>query len=165
VTLSPKARVFWPVLLIVLIGDYTTKQLAEAYLAPAHVPHHIAGDVVRLTLAHNGGAAMGLSLGRYSRLALSLAALFVLGVLGRMYFHTPGTARLRAAALALVIGGAIGNLASRLLSPYGVTDFVDLGLGSWRFYTFNVADVGITLGALLFLASVSWEIRAGRGAA
>ena len=47
---------FWPVLLTLLVADCTTKELAETYLAPEATPH-----VVRLTLAHNPGAAMGLS--------------------------------------------------------------------------------------------------------
>ncbi len=73
----PKTRVFWPILLTLLIADCASKKLAETYLAPEHTPHEVVGSVVRLTLAHNVGAAMGLSLGPYSRLGFSLAALLV----------------------------------------------------------------------------------------
>jgi signal peptidase II len=53
-------------------------------------------------------------------------------------------------ALGLLLGGAMGNLADRLRLGY-VVDFVDLGIGSWRFYTFNVADSAITGAVLLLL--------------
>jgi len=154
---SPRARVFWPILTSLLIADCTTKQLAETYLAPEHTPHEVAGSVVRLTLAHNSGAAMSLSLGRYSRIGFSLAALLALFVLVRPYLATPAHARRRAAALALLVGGALGNLLNRVLSPRGVTDFIDIGVQSWRFWTFNLADAGITIGAVLLLVVLSRE--------
>ena len=154
--LSPRARVFWPLVLTLLMADCTTKELAENFLAPEQTPHEVAGSVVRLTLAHNAGAAMSLSLGRFSRAGFSLAALITLLVLARLYCATPRTDRRRAAALALIVGGAVGNLGNRLLSPRGVTDFIDIGVQSWRFWTFNVADAGFTIGAVL-LAVVFWQ--------
>ena len=154
---SPRARVFWPIVLTLLIADCTTKELAETYLAPEHTPHEVAGSVLRLTLAHNAGAAMSLSLGRYSRIGFSLAALLALFVLVRLYLATPAHARRRAAALALLVGGAVGNLLNRVLSPRGVTDFIDIGVQSWRFWTFNLADAGITIGAVLLLVVLSRE--------
>ena len=161
----PKTRVFWPILLTLLIADCSSKEIAETYLAPEHVPHEVVGSVVRLTLTHNSGAAMGLSLGPYSRIGLSLAALLALFVLGRLYVRTPATARVRAAALALVVGGAIGNLGNRLLSASGVTDFIDVGFRSGRFWTFNLADAGITIGAALLILVLSRGKRFGEGAA
>jgi signal peptidase II len=52
-------------------------------------------------------------------------------------------------ALALVAGGAAGNLIDRLRWDRGVVDFIDVGLGNTRFYIFNVADAAITVGAIL----------------
>ena len=161
----PKTRVFWPIVLTLLMADCASKELAETYLAPERTPHEVIGSVLRLTLAHNVGGAMGLSLGPYSRIGLALAALLALFVLGQLYVRTPATARVRAAALALVVGGALGNLGNRLLSPRGVTDFIDLGVGSWRFWTFNIADAGITLGAALLILVLSRGNRLGEGAA
>jgi signal peptidase II len=154
---SPRSRVFWPILTTLLIADCTTKELAEAYLAPEHTPHDVAGSVVRFTLTHNPGAAMSLSLGGYSRVGFSVAALLALVVLVRLYRTTPPDARRRATALGLLIGGAAGNLLNRLLSPRGVTDFIDIGVRSWRFWTFNVADAGITIGAVLLLVVLTRE--------
>lgn len=154
--ISPRARVFWPLVLTLLMADCTTKELAETYLTPEQTPHQVAGSVVRFTLAHNAGAAMSLSLGRFSRPGFSIAALLALLVLAQLYRTTARTDRRRAAALALIVGGAVGNLGNRVLSPGGVTDFIDIGVQSWRFWSFNVADVGITFGAIL-LAVVLWQ--------
>src|SRR6202035_3130481 len=62
----------------------------------------------------------------------------------------------QAIAIALITGGALGNLADRLRSARGVVDFIDIGFGDWRFWTFNVADMGVTCGAAL-LAWVLWQ--------
>jgi signal peptidase II len=128
------------------------------------VPHHVVGDWLRLTLAYNEGGAMGLSLGPFSRLAFTLLAFGALAVLYRLYRHTPPTAMLRASALALLIAGAVGNLVDRIRSPHGVIDFIDVGVGPLRFWTFNLADTWITLGAVL-LATVLWRARRPEGAA
>jgi signal peptidase II len=155
-TWSPRGRVFWPILVTLLIADCTTKRLADIYLVPEHTPHSVAGSVVRFTLTHNSGAAMNMSLGRHSRIAFSIAAAFALVLLVQLYRATPATDRLRAVSLALLVGGATGNLVNRLISSRGVIDFIDIGVPSWRFWTFNVADAGITIGAVL-LAYVLWR--------
>lgn len=162
---SPRARVFWPVVLTVFFADCATKQLAETYLSPDYTPHQVAGTLVRLTLAHNAGAAMSLSLGPYSRVGFSAAAIVALVVLTRMYRSTLATDRRRATALALLVGGAVGNLGNRLLSPRGVTDFIDIGVHAWRFWTFNLADAGITIGAALLGIVLLRERSSREGAA
>ena len=52
-------------------------------------------------------------------------------------------------SLVLIVGGALGNLADRVRSADGVVDFIDAGAGSMRFWIFNVADMGVTVGAVL----------------
>ena len=152
--IARKARIFWPLLGMLLLADCATKELAETYLDPS-VPKPVVGEFFRLTLAYNPGAAMNLSLGRFSRVGFSLAAIAVSIVLWRWY-RRPDTARPGlVAALALVTGGALGNLFDRLRSPRGVVDFIDLGLGSARFWTFNIADIGVSLGAILLAWYVS----------
>ena len=76
-------------------------------------------------------------------------ACVVLIVLGIFYRKTPSDSPASAAALALVAGGALGNLTDRIMSAQGVVDFIDIGIGNARFYTFNVADAAITCGAVL----------------
>ena len=58
-------------------------------------------------------------------------------------------------SLALVCGGALGNLIDRLRSSLGVVDFLDVGVGDARWPTFNVADMAVSVGAFL-LAIVLW---------
>lgn len=139
-----------------VLADCSTKELVEAALSRNPGPHALIGQWLRLTLAYNTGAAMSVSLGSWSRLVFSGIALLALGVLLRLYVRTPEHAALRAAALALVAGGALGNLLDRLRSPLGVVDFIDIGIGDARFWVFNLADVGVTVGAVL-LAVVLWR--------
>ena len=62
-----KARYFWPTLIGIYGLDFVTKRFVETHFLPEHVPHPIIGELVRFTLAYNKDAAMGLSLGGYSR--------------------------------------------------------------------------------------------------
>lgn len=149
--LTPKARRFWPLFFLVLLTDCATKRAAESHLVPAHVPHEFLGELVRLTLAYNPGAAMSLSLGEHSRVGFSLLALAALVILAHVYRRTSPGDHLAAAGLALIASGALGNLIDRLRSPRGVVDFIDVGVGDLRFWTFNIADVGITCGAILLV--------------
>jgi signal peptidase II len=149
---SAKAKAFWPVLILVYVADYISKRMAVMELSPANTPHPVIGDFFRLTLAYNRDAAMGLSLGGYSRVGFALTAAIVLVVLAVVYAKTPANAKGYALALALIAAGALGNLTDRLMSPMGVVDFIDIGIGDARFYTFNIADSAITCGAILLAA-------------
>ena len=153
---ASNAMVFWPVVFGVIAIDVVTKAIAVAMLAPQHVPHPLVGEAVRLTLVYNPGAAFGLYLGEHSRIIFTVLTLAALGILWRLYRATlPGDGR-RTLALALVCAGAIGNLLDRLRSSRGVVDFIDIGATTWRWPTFNVADMAVTSGALL-LALVLWR--------
>jgi signal peptidase II len=158
---TPKARRFWPLFALVLLTDCATKRAAELHLVPAHVPHEFIGEIVRLTLAYNPGAAMSLSLGVHSRIGLSLLALGALAVMAYLYRRTAPWDRRAAAGLALIAAGALGNLIDRLRSPRGVVDFIDVGVGGWRFWTFNVADMAITLGAMILVVAMHRTLEEG----
>lgn len=150
-----KTRTFIGVAALFLVADRVTKHLAEAGLTP-HLPRRVLGDVVRFTLTWNQSSAMGLfSFGAWSRWIFAAIAVLMLGVLVALLKEAPAGARWRAAALGAVAGGAIGNLVDRILSARGVTDFIDVGAAGWRFWTFNVADAGVTCGAIL-LAVLLW---------
>jgi len=146
---SSKVFAFWPVLLGLIALDCTTKNLAVEKLSPAYVPHQVIGDVVRFTLAYNPHAAMGLSLGQYSRVGFGLLAAIMLA--GLVYYRRRISAQstFTMIALALIGGGAAGNMIDRVRSSMGVVDFIDVGVGNTRFYTFNVADAGVFCGTLL----------------
>jgi signal peptidase II len=125
------------------------------------VPHRIFGDVIRFTLAYNPGAAFSMSLGNYSRYIFGAFAIVALVVLWRLYRMTGTGARsgdtTRIVALGLAWGGAAGNLIDRFRSPHGVVDFIDIGYRDVRFWTFNVADSAVTIGALILAWSLSRE--------
>lgn len=146
---------FWPLALLLLLADCSTKRWASDNLQE-HVPETVFGDVVQFTLAHNRGAAMGLSLGEYSRVGFTLLTGVALVALFRLYRAADGGDVRLAAATALVTGGAMGNLLDRLRWERGVVDFIDIGVGASRFWIFNVADVGVTLGATA-LALLLWQ--------
>lgn len=153
---SGKGRMFWPLLCVLVLADCSSKRVAEEILFPPHVPHDVVGDFLRFTLAYNPGAAFSFSLGPYSRWGFTAAAVVVLIILLRLYRDTATHDRIQGAALGLVAGGAIGNVLDRIRSPRGVVDFIDIGVGDVRFWTFNLADIGVTAGAIL-LAILLWR--------
>lgn len=141
-------RIFWSAAIGVVILDLITKLLAEMYLFPPYVPHRIVGDIVRFTLAYNPGAAFSMSLGPYSRFIFGAFAAAALVILWRLHRASAPGERLKSLALGLAWGGAAGNLIDRVRSPRGVVDFIDIGVGTIRFWTFNVADSAVTVGAV-----------------
>jgi signal peptidase II len=151
----PNTPLFWGTLITVVAVDLLTKLIAAATLAPQHVPHEIIGSHLRLTLVYNPGAAFGLNLGTYSRWIFMALTAGALVILARLYRATRQGDYLRAAALGLVCGGAVGNLIDRIRSASGVVDFIDVGVGDLRWPTFNVADMAVSVGAFL-LAWVLW---------
>jgi signal peptidase II len=153
---STNNRVFWAAALSVIVLDLITKELAVRYLSPPHIPHSIIGDVVRFTLAYNPGAAFSMSLGDKSRYIFGAFAIIALVILWRLYRASHPGEKARVLALALAWGGAAGNLIDRFRSRASVVDFIDIGVNSVRFWTFNVADSAVTIGAIL-LALVLWR--------
>lgn len=154
-TTAPRDRIFWSLLLFVAVMDFVTKRWAERALG-LHAPEEVVGHWVRWTLTYNTGAAMNLSLGGASRIVFSLVALAMIVYLFRLYRQSPPLSRATPAAIALIMAGALGNLLDRLRHTRGVVDFIDVGTDQWRFWTFNVADMGVTCGAIL-LALVLWR--------
>lgn len=147
-----RANRFWTIFLTIVLVDVLTKRFAVSELWPPHVPHRVIGDFLRFTLAFNPGGAMSLSLGPQSRWWFSLLAIGTLFVLGYIYKQTSPHDRIQMASIALICGGAVGNLLDRLRSARGVVDFIDIGIGTHRFFTFNIADVGVTIGT----ATLTW---------
>lgn len=156
---DPRARVFWPLFLGWLALDILTKRWALATLGPPGVPHEVVGDFIRFTLGFNKGAAMGMHLGDWSRPVFTIIGVVMVGVLWWLYRITRPADRLRAGVVALIMAGAIGNLLDRIRDPRGVTDFIDIGTSGWRFWTFNVADMGITCGAISLAILLEVEAR------
>jgi signal peptidase II len=136
----------------VIVLDQATKALALHTLLP-YVPHPVIPGLLNWTLAFNTGAAFSFLAQHpeWSRWLFSLVAIAVSAVLVRWLVQTPRGDWRTALPLALVIGGAIGNLIDRLRAGQ-VTDFIQVYLGSWPFPTFNVADSAISIGAVMLVA-------------
>ena len=129
--------------------DIVTKQWALGALAHEHsVPG--LGGMVPLTLAYNEGVAFGLPLPSAGRWLIIGATLVVLWVLGSLFVRAERTDWLRLLSIVLVASGAVGNLIDRVRWDRGVVDFIgpiDLGFMYWPI--FNVADMAITVGAVM----------------
>lgn len=134
----------------VLLLDRLTKGWVVANLT-LHEIVPVWGDFFRLTYTHNFGAAFGIDVGQYSRVFFLTLALLALGVLMYLYVHTPAGRRLRLWALSLISGGAVGNIIDRVRYEAGVVDFLDVGVGSVRWPVFNVADMAVSVGAVLLM--------------
>ncbi len=149
---AAERRLFALTAAVVIVLDLVTKAAAEAHLTRV-TGVSVFGDWFQLRLVYNQGAAFGLHLGPFSRwffLGFAILAVFVLNALSRSAM--PGD-RFRQVACGLVTGGAVGNLLDRIRSARGVVDFIDIGLASYRWPTFNVADIAVTCGALALALS------------
>lgn len=108
---------------------------------------------LNLTLVHNAGAAFGFlsgGSGWQNVLFSGIAVVACVAIFVMLRGLKPGD-WVPATALTLILGGAIGNLIDRLAHGY-VIDFVDFHLGGWHFWTFNIADSAITIGAVALIA-------------
>lgn len=150
-----KAGLFGAVMGSVVVFDFITKIMVQRTFH-LYQQVNIIGDYVRLTYIHNPGAAFGIHLGPYSRIIFLVLSLIALAALAGMYWVTPARDRIRLASIALICGGAVGNLLDRIRSSQGVVDFMDVGIGQLRWPVFNAADVAVTCGAI-FLALSLWR--------
>jgi len=155
-------RLFWSAGLCVLALDLVTKFLAERHLLRS-AGREILGDWIQLRLVYNPGAAFGLDLGPMSRWIFMGVAVVAVIALYRMSRHAQSGDWFRQLALGLVSGGALGNLIDRIRSSQGVVDFLDLGVGQWRWPTFIVADMAVSCGAIALAISL-WREDARRDA-
>jgi signal peptidase II len=135
----------------IVVIDQATKAWITAELAGGRVLEFLGG-ALRLIYSENNGALFGLFRGQ-----VFLFALLSLGVIGLIiWFHgRSGRSPYMTLTLGLLLGGAIGNAIDRFRLGF-VIDFVDGGVGSVRFYTFNVADACISGSIVLLLTMAIW---------
>lgn len=147
----------WAAMFIILamcVGcDQLTKQIARERLDGTPPRSFLAGTV-RLIYAENPGAFLGLGRQLPERvrwIALVTVNAVVAVILAVVLCWHAQMSLLRAAACTLLLAGAIGNLIDRLRFDGLVIDFMNLGVGPLRTGIFNVADVAITLGAVMLV--------------
>lgn len=151
-TIKPNA-LSWLLLSLAVIGlDQASKWWALDALSPAGVPHPVIPGLLNWTLAFNTGAAFsflasGTGWQRWFFVALAAVISAVLVVwLARTSRRDWRTAM----PLALIIGGAVGNLIDRLHAA-AVTDFIQVYYRQWSYPVFNLADCGISVGAVMLI--------------
>ena len=141
------------VLIIAVACDQFTKAIAQHELQLGAM-HSYLGDTVRLQLAHNYGAFLGLGASLSAEWRQGLwsigVAVVLLGLLGYAIFAR-SLDRPTLIALSLIVAGGGSNLYDRIVFGGYVIDFLNVGIGPLRTGIFNVADMGIMAGAFIML--------------
>ena len=143
----------------VVVIDQLSKSLIQHLLYEGETVS-VIGDFLYFRLVYNAGGAMGTSIGpSWIYLILTIVALVVIV---RYMIKTPQVAWHIKTALALILGGAIGNLLDRLIHGK-VIDFIDMDfpdipfLDIYRWFTYNIADAAITIGLSIFIIGVLFK--------
>lgn len=150
-----RPTVSYSIALGVFLLDFVTKRivLAEQTSFQAGIP--LIEGLLRFTYVRNAGAAFGiLQGGRWPFVTVS-----ILAVLGLSYvLSRPGErSSLRSWSYALILGGAAGNLVDRLFYGGKVVDFIEMGWRGHIFPVYNVADMGVSIGATLLVLALLRE--------
>lgn len=144
--LQPITLLWFAIAATVLLSDqYSKLWIMERY---AYGEGEFITSFFNLVRAHNYGAAFSFlsDAGGWQRYFFSLIAVVISAVLVGWLYLMPRDQRLLALALALILGGALGNLWDRLVFGH-VVDFISVHYGGRYFPAFNIADSAITLGA------------------
>ena len=142
-------RLLW-IAAAVFVSDQLTKFAAADYLT-RHGDVHLT-SFLNFALVHNKGAAFGFlsSASGWQNIFFIGVTLIAGIVILWMFRRLNPKDKLLASGLMLILGGALGNLADRLIHGY-VVDFIDVYYGTWHWPAFNVADSAITVGAVLLI--------------
>ena len=142
---------------VILVVDQVVKQWVLANFE-FQTPVRIVGDYVRIVLIHNNGGLFGMF--REQATLFAIASIAVMAGIVWFEARIGQASLLMSITLGLLLGGALGNLVDRVRFGY-VVDFVDMGIGTWRGWTYNVADSAISLSIVLQLLMALFPI-AGR---
>jgi len=151
--MSEARRTVWPfavVALFVLVADQLTKYAVERFTADGSLRVLVPG-LLNLVHTNNPGVAFGILADSEMPWRAPLLIVFSAAVMSLIVWLL---ATSRAGGwfgqygMTLILGGAAGNLLDRI-TRRGVTDFIDFHVGSHHWYTFNVADSAIVIGAVL----------------
>jgi len=148
------ARELW-IAGIIVVMDQVTKALIVSALA-LHDGSEVIPGFFDLTRVHNAGAAFGMMNTMnfpFKTAILAMVATVALAGLSAYAAMLPEGQRLARIGLAMIVGGAAGNLIDRIRQGY-VVDFVDLYWREWHFWAFNVADAAITVGVALMILDI-----------
>lgn len=143
--------------LLILALDQATKAMVRAWL-PLHDSVVAIPGFLDFTHVRNTGTAFGFLNAADFPGKTALISLIATGALVAIAMYSLALAAHQVYArigLALISGGAAGNLLDRVIAG-SVVDFVDAYFGTWHFWTFNVADSAITVGVIVMLLDMMW---------
>jgi signal peptidase II len=155
-----RIRWLWLTLIVVLL-DRATKAWVESRPL-TYFPHVVVPDWFSIILSKNPGIAFSFfsnHSGMLTRMILIAGSVLIIGLIAWLLVAGRDASAVNAAGLALLLGGAAGNLTDRIVHG-AVTDFLEVWVRFLPFPlfnpwpTFNVADAGVTIGALLLLYDV-----------
>ncbi|MEO0063908.1 MAG: lipoprotein signal peptidase [Chloroflexota bacterium] len=132
----------------VIAVDRSAKMVVDSMDLVA--PYQLIGPYLQIIRGENRGGLFGMVQGSAPLLALLSVGVILALVIYHERERLPRVSPLTV-GVGLLIGGAIGNLIDRVAFGY-VLDFIDIGVGNLRFWTFNIADAGISLGIVILLA-------------
>jgi signal peptidase II len=160
VKVPASVRWLWLTLAVVL-ADRGTKAWFETQTSDGW-RHQVIANFIYLVHSRNPGIAFGVladSASLWTRWGLIIGSLVVIAILAWMLVANRSIGRVSAAGLALLLGGATGNVTDRVVHG-AVTDFFEVWLGTYRWPAFNVADSAIAIGATLLIIEVLFGSRA-----
>ncbi len=131
----------------IVVSDQLLKQWVVANFEPNTI-YPVMGDWLRVDLIHNDGGLFGLLQGQAQ--VFAAVTVGVVGLIAWLQIRWGWRSWLITLALGLLLGGAIGNFIDRIRFGY-VVDFADIGVGTWRWYIFNIADMAVTCFFLLLI--------------
>lgn len=147
-------RWLWLTLGVVVV-DRATKAWFETQTEEGW-RHEVVHNFMYLVHSKNPGIAFSFFAGSsspWTRIILIFGALAIISVLAWLLVSNKSATALAASGIALILGGATGNVTDRILHG-AVTDFLEVWLGTYRWPAFNVADSAITIGAILLILDV-----------
>lgn len=133
-------------IIIAFLLDQISKLFIVHSLTIFDPPREIIGSILRFKLAYNPYGVFSISFGHNI-----LYYIFnIIGIIIFTYIGLSQKEKLKTAIFGIIIGGAIGNVIDRMRLNY-VIDFIDMGIGNLRWFTYNLADAFITVGAIILI--------------
>ena len=142
----------------VILVDQITKALVLKHI-PLYESIPIIPGFFSLTHVHNPGGAFGFmarNVSPFRHWLFLIAAMIALGLILYFYHQTPKTHRTLGFSLALIFGGAVGNMIDRIQFAK-VVDFLDVYVADLHWPTFNIADSCVTVGVIIFIFHIVFK--------
>jgi signal peptidase II len=161
-TVLTRLRWLWLTLAVVLL-DRASKAWFESQTSEGW-RHELIHNFIYLVHSRNPGLAFGIfsdSASTATRIILILGSIAVIAALAWLLVTNTSGSAIAAAGLALLLGGATGNVTDRIVHG-AVTDFFEVWFGTYRYPAFNVADSAITIGAMLIIFDILFGARQGK---